>query len=100
MERLRKITIDKSGANAAAIESHNAEHAAGIEIRQIKHLNNTVEGGPAATEPKVRFRLETGLSGAVRGTAFDPKRTFAPNFCNVQAIENAWAGWRCRILDI
>ena len=28
-----KITIDKSGANTAAIESHNAEHEAGIEIR-------------------------------------------------------------------
>jgi hypothetical protein len=31
-----KITMDKSGANTAAIESHNAEHEAGIEIRQAK----------------------------------------------------------------
>jgi transposase-like protein len=38
-----KITIDKSGANTAAIESHNAEHKAGIEIRQVKYLNNIVE---------------------------------------------------------
>ena len=38
-----KITIDKSGANTAAIESHNAETEAGIEIRQIKYLNNIVE---------------------------------------------------------
>jgi transposase-like protein len=38
-----KITIDKSGANTAAIESHNAEHEAGIEFRQIKYLNNIVE---------------------------------------------------------
>src|SRR6201996_7982905 len=37
-----KITIDKSGANTAAIESHNAETEAGIEIRQIKYLNNIV----------------------------------------------------------
>ncbi len=36
-----KITIDKSGANTAAIESHNAQHEAGIEIRQVKYLNNT-----------------------------------------------------------
>ena len=38
-----KITIDKSGANTAALESYNAEHEAGIEIRQIKYLNNIVE---------------------------------------------------------
>jgi putative transposase len=40
-----KITIDKSGANTAAIESHNAGHEAGIEIRQVKYLNNIVERG-------------------------------------------------------
>jgi putative transposase len=37
-----KITIDKSGANTAAIESHNAEHEADIEIRQVKYLNNSI----------------------------------------------------------
>jgi transposase-like protein len=30
-----KITIDKSGANTAAIESHNSEHEAGIEIGSV-----------------------------------------------------------------
>ena len=38
-----KITIDKSGANTAAIESHNKEHEAGIGIRRIKYINNIVE---------------------------------------------------------
>jgi putative transposase len=38
-----KITIDKSGANTAAIESYNKDHKAGIEIRQVKYLNNIVE---------------------------------------------------------
>jgi putative transposase len=38
-----KITIDKSGANTAAIESQNAETGAEIEIRRIKYLNNIVE---------------------------------------------------------
>jgi hypothetical protein len=33
-------------------------------------------GGPVATEPKVRFRRETGLSDEVRRTASDPKRSF------------------------
>ena len=38
-----KITIDKSGANKAAIESYNAEHQAAVEIRQVKYLNNILE---------------------------------------------------------
>lgn len=38
-----KITIDKSGANTAAIESYNEEHNAGIETRRNKYLNNIVE---------------------------------------------------------
>jgi DDE domain len=38
-----KITIDKSGANTAAIETYNKDHKAGIEIRQVKYLNNIVE---------------------------------------------------------
>jgi putative transposase len=41
--RPKKITIDKSGANTAAIESYNKDHEAGIEIRQVKYLNNIVE---------------------------------------------------------
>jgi putative transposase len=34
-----KITIDKSGSNAAALESHNAETGAAIEIRHVKYLS-------------------------------------------------------------
>src|SRR6202008_336141 len=49
-----KITIDKSGANTAAIESHNAEHEAGIEIRQSKYLNNIVEKDHPAIKRLVR----------------------------------------------
>jgi len=45
--RTEKITIDKSGANKAAIESYNAEHQADVEIRQVKYpiifLNRTTE---------------------------------------------------------
>ena len=37
------ITIDKSGANTAAIVSYNAEQDADVEIRQVKYLNNIVE---------------------------------------------------------
>jgi putative transposase len=38
-----KITIDKSGANTAAIESFNADYETEIETRQVKYLNNIVE---------------------------------------------------------
>ena len=35
-----KITIDKSSANAAAIEGYNEEQEADIEMRQIKYLTD------------------------------------------------------------
>ena len=34
-------------------------------------------GGSVATHPKVRFRLETGLSGEVRWTGLDLKRSYS-----------------------
>jgi putative transposase len=49
-----KITIDKSGANTAAIESYNSEHNAEIELRQIKYLNNVVEQDHRAIKRQVR----------------------------------------------
>jgi putative transposase len=52
-----KITIDKSGANAAAIENHNTEHKAGIQIRQVKYLNNIVEQDHRAIKRLVRPML-------------------------------------------
>jgi putative transposase len=52
-----KITIDKSGANAAAIESYNTEHEADIEIRQVKYLNNIVEQDHRAIKRAVRPML-------------------------------------------
>src|SRR6202049_4273555 len=56
-----KITIDKSGTTTAAIESHNAEykteHNAGIELRQIKYLNNIVEQDHRAIKRLVRPML-------------------------------------------
>jgi putative transposase len=37
------ITVDKSGANLAALEALNAERATPIKVRQNKYLNNIVE---------------------------------------------------------
>ncbi len=38
-----KVTMDKSGANQAALEQLNKERQVPIEIRQVKYLNNIVE---------------------------------------------------------
>ena len=49
-----KITIDKSGANTAAIASYNLEHDGEIELRQVKYLNNVVEQDHRAIKRQVR----------------------------------------------
>ncbi|MDQ3231353.1 MAG: transposase, partial [Pseudobdellovibrionaceae bacterium] len=38
-----KINIDKSGANAAGIETYNDDQGTDIEIRQNKYLHNIIE---------------------------------------------------------
>jgi len=49
-----KITIDKSGANTAAIASYNLEQDAEVELRQVKYLNNVVEQDHRAIKHQVR----------------------------------------------
>src|SRR6202049_2373014 len=51
------ITIDKSGANTAAIDSYNAEHEVNIEMRQCKYLNNIVEQEHRAIKRIIRPML-------------------------------------------
>ena len=52
-----KITIGKSRANTAAIESYTAVHTAGIEIRHVKFLNNIVDQDHRAVKQAVRPML-------------------------------------------
>ena len=49
-----KISIDKSGANTAAIEGMRADSGADIELRQSKYLNNIVEQDHRAIKRIVR----------------------------------------------
>jgi transposase-like protein len=37
------VTMDKSGANLAALQAINAERETPIRVRQVKYLNNIVE---------------------------------------------------------
>jgi len=66
-----KITIDKSGANTAAIEEYNAENDTSIEIRQVKYLNNIVEQDhlfiKRITRPMLGFKKLNSASVTLRG---------------------------------
>lgn len=52
-----KVTIDKSGANAAAIETLQKETGHKIEVRQSKYLNNLIEQDHRAIKRIVRPML-------------------------------------------
>ena len=66
-----KITIDKSGANTAAIESYNAEHETDIELRRVKYLNSIVEQDHRAvkrvTRPMLGFKSFRSAAATLAG---------------------------------
>jgi putative transposase len=51
------VTIDKSGANLAALNAVNAEREMPIKVRQIKYLNNIVEQDHRAIKRRTRPML-------------------------------------------
>ena len=53
----KKITIDKSAANTAAIIGYKADHETDIELRQVKYLNYIVEQDHRAVKRIVRPML-------------------------------------------
>ncbi|MFL9913246.1 IS6 family transposase [Paraburkholderia sp. RL17-337-BIB-A] len=50
----KTVTIDKSGANLAALEALNAERDTPIEIRQNKYLNNIIKQDHRAIKRRTR----------------------------------------------
>lgn len=66
-----KINIDKSGANAAAVVSYNAEHSTTIIIRKSKYLNNIVEqdhrGVKRVTRPMLGFKSFEAAQSTLSG---------------------------------
>ena len=56
----KKVTMDKSGANKAAIDEINARGEALVIVRQVKYLNNIVEQDHRAvkrvTKPMLSFK--------------------------------------------
>ena len=76
-----KITIDKSGANMAAIEGISADSGADIGLRQSKYLNNIVEQDHRAIKRIVRpmmgfkaFRCARIILAGIETHAHDQKR--------------------------
>ena len=51
------MTIDKSGANLAALQAINADREAPIKTRQSKYLNNLVEQDHRAIKRRTRPML-------------------------------------------
>ncbi len=51
------MTIDKSGANLAALNAVNAQREMSIKVRQIKYLNNIVEQNHRAIKRRIRPML-------------------------------------------
>jgi putative transposase len=80
-----KITIDKSGANTAAIESVKADACVDILMRLNKYLNNIVEQEHRAvkrvTQPMLGFKSFWSariLIGGIRDNAHDSQGPDAP----------------------
>ena len=66
-----RINIDKSGANKAAIVSHNEVNGSNIVIRQNKYLNNIVEQDHRAikriTKPMMGFKSFYSAAKTIAG---------------------------------
>lgn len=52
-----KITIDKSGANTAAVHRIQADTGAPIKLRQVQYLNNIIEQDHRAIKRIIRPML-------------------------------------------
>jgi transposase-like protein len=48
------VTMDKSGANLAALQAINVERKTSIKVRQVKYLNNIVEQDHRAIKRRIR----------------------------------------------
>lgn len=67
----QKVTMDKSGANKAAIDGINEGRDIKIEMRQIKYLNNIVEQDYRSvkriTQPMLGFKSFSAARAILAG---------------------------------
>ena len=69
------VTIDKSGANLAALHAVNAGRDTPIKIRQVKYLNNVVEQDHRAIKRVIRPMLGFKSFLAARGSFWVASRS-------------------------
>ncbi|MDB5744308.1 MAG: family transposase [Polaromonas sp.] len=66
-----KVTLDKSGANKAAMDEINARGETPVIVRQVKYLNNIVEQDHRAvkriTKPMLNFKSFRSASNVLAG---------------------------------
>ena len=66
-----KVTIDKSGANKAAMDEINARGDTPVIVRQVKYLNNIVEQDhraiKRATKPMLNFKSFRAAKNVLAG---------------------------------
>ena len=66
-----KVTMDKSGANKAAMDEINSTGAAPIVVRQVKYLNNIVEQDHRAVKrvarPMLNFKSSRSAKNVLAG---------------------------------
>jgi aldehyde dehydrogenase (NAD+) len=63
----RKVAMDKSGANKAAIDAINAGRDVSILVRQVKFLNNIIEQDHRATKPVLNFKSFRAAGSVLAG---------------------------------
>jgi transposase-like protein len=80
-----KITIDKSGANTAAIESDNAAHDTEVEIRQVKYLNNVVEQDHRAIK-RHRSAINRLVASSIKASSVHIPPRFSNQACSEPSI--------------
>ena len=66
-----KVTMDKSGANKAAMDAINKDRSVPIEVRQVKYLNNIVEQDPRfvkrVTRPMLGYKTFRATRAVLAG---------------------------------
>jgi putative transposase len=78
-----KVTMDKSGANKAAIDGINQDRELPIVVRQIKYLNNIVEQDHRAikrvTKPMLNFKSFRSARNVLAGIELNAHDSKRPN---------------------
>ena len=96
-----KVTMDKSGANKAAMDEINARGETPIIVRQVKYLNNIVEQDHRAikrvTKPMLNFKSFQAAKSVLAGIELMHmirKRQLMIEGCNEMSLPTNFMHWQ------